>query len=267
VRRWSVRKPTVKRSNTTIRDVLSAGSSVSETRTTTLSDGTTQTADLLIVPNARTGTVTTTKTINLADGGLEKVVDVATVLSNTITHSVTATLPDGSIQTKDETDITQGDTIIKGTVSTPGVGTQTISGVNVQNGPDSVATETITNPAGQVYHDRILITLTGPNTQSETNTIRGPDGSISTVKSITSTVLNSSTVAQDATAANLPLSPPKASPALNLAAQILVPPAAATNVGPTVLPIPLPEPSTLTFFAVVLGAIGLRHGFNRRRRR
>ena len=130
-----------------------------------------------------------------------------------------------------------------------------------------MTTETITNPAGNVYHDRIVITHTVPLSQSETNTTRGPDGSISTVKSITSTVLNPTTVGQDAAAANTPLSPPRAAQSLNLEAQMLVPPAGASNVGTTVLPIPLPEPSTLTTFAVVLGAVGLRHGFNRRRRR
>ncbi len=255
-------------SNSTIRDILSAGSPVSETRTTTLSDGATQTALLLIVPDIVTDTVTTTKQIHLADGETDKVVDVATISGSTISRTVTTTLPDGSIQTKEETDVTKGEeTTIKGTVTTPGIGTQTISGVNVQNGSESVTTETITNPAGNVYHDRIVVTHTGPLSQSETNTTRGPDGSISTVKSITSTVLNPSTVGQDVTTANIPLSPPKAAQALNLEAQTLVAPAAASNVGTTVLPTPLPEPSTLRLFAVVLGAIGLRHRFNRRRRR
>ena len=118
-------------SNSTIRDILSAGSPVSETSTTILSDGMTQTALLLIVPDITTDTVTTTKQINLADGETEKVVDVATISGSMISHRVTTTLPDGSIQTKEETDVTKGDeTTIKGTVTTPGVGTQTISGVS-----------------------------------------------------------------------------------------------------------------------------------------
>jgi uncharacterized protein YaiI (UPF0178 family) len=255
-------------SNTAIRDVLNTGLPVSETSTTTLSDGATQTADLLIVPNTSTGTGTITKNIHLADGDLEKVVDVATISGDRTTHTVTTTLPDGSIQTKDETDVTEGDkTIIKGTVSTSGGGPQTISGVNIQRGTGSVTDETVTNPAGRVYHDRIVITLTGPLSQSETNTTRGPDGSISMVKSITSTVLDPLTVGQDATAATIPPPPPvTAAQALHLEAQYLAPPAAAGNAAPTVLPTPAPEPSTLAFFAVVLGAAWLRHGFSTRRR-
>jgi hypothetical protein len=255
-------------SNAAIRDVLNTGLPVSETSTTTLSDGATQTADLLIVPNTSTGTVTITKDIHLADGDLENVVDVATISGHTTTHTVTTTLPDGSIQTKNETDVTEGDkTIIKGAVSTSGGGTQTISGVNIQRGTGSVTDETITNPVGRVYHDRIVITLTGPLSQSETNTTRGPDGSISTVKSITSTVLDPITVGQDAAAATIPLPRPvTAAQALHLEAQYLASPAAAGNAGPTVLPMPAPEPSTLAFFAAVLGAAWLRHGFSTRRR-
>ena len=256
-------------SNNALRDILNAGSPVSETSTTTFSDGATQIDDLLIVPNTSTGTVTTTKTINLADGETEKVVDVATISGNTIKHIVTTTLPDGSIQTKQETDVTKGDeTIIKGTVSIPGAGIQTISGTNVQSGSASVTTETITNPDGKVYHDRIVITLTGPLSQSETNTTLGPDGSSSTVKSITSSILNPSTVGQNDTAMNVPLPLPACRPNRSMSRRRCwcLRPRPVTNE-PTVLPTPLPEPSTLTIFAVVLGAVGLRYGFNTRRRR
>jgi hypothetical protein len=60
----------------------------------------------------------------------------------------------------------------------------------VQNGSQSVTTETITNPAGQIYHDRIVVTHTGALSQTKTNTTTGPGGSVSTVKSVTSTVLD-----------------------------------------------------------------------------
>jgi uncharacterized protein YaiI (UPF0178 family) len=201
-------------SNSAIVAILSAGTPVSETTTSTFSHGTTQTADLLIVPNASTGTVTTTKDIDLADGETEKVVDVASVTGNSTQSAITTTLPDGSIQTKDETDVTKGDkTIIKAQVSMAGGGTQTITGETVERGSKSATVETITNPAGQVYHDRIVITHDGSLSQSETNTTRGPGGSISTVKSVMSTVLDPSAVGQSTSQESLNI------PAAGLAVQ------------------------------------------------
>jgi uncharacterized protein YaiI (UPF0178 family) len=254
-------------SNSAIVAILNAGTPVSETTTSTFSDGTTQTADLLIVPNTSAGTVTTTKDINLADGETEKVVDVASVTGNSTQSAITTTLPDGSIQTKDETDVTKGDkTIIKAKVSMAGGGIQTITGETVEPGSKSVTVETITNPAGRVYHDRIVITRDGSLSQSETNTTRGPGGSISTVKSVMSTVLDPSAVGQSTSQENLNI--PAAGLAVqspDIEAQVLAPSGATTDVHPTVLPVPLPEPGTLMFVGMVLGAAGVRQGWWRMR--
>jgi hypothetical protein len=253
--------------NSTIAAILNAGTPVAETTTTTLSDGTTQTADLMIVPNTSNGTVTTTKNINLADGDTEKAVDVSTVSGNRSSNMVTTTLPDGSVQTKNETDVTKGDeTLIKATVSVAGGGTQTVKGETVQKGSQSVTTETITNPAGQVYHDRIAITHTGALSQTETNTTTGPGGSISTVKSVTSTVLDPISVSQSATEAGLIIPSPAtatmaATQAPNLEAQVVTPSASGSDLKPTVLPAALPEPGSLLIFSVMLGAAGLCHRF------
>ena len=185
--------------NSAIIAILDAGMPVFATSTTTFNDGTTQSDALVIVPNTKAGTVTTTKEIDLADGETEKVVDVASIAGNTTTHAVTTNLPDGSIQTKDETEVTSGSrTMIKGTVSVPGEGTQTINGQTVVRGSTSITDETITNAAGKVYHDRIVVTHSSDLSQSETNTTLGPGGSISTVKSTTSTVLNPNEVGQAA---------------------------------------------------------------------
>ncbi len=240
--------------------ILQAGTPVSETNTTTFSNGSTQIADITIVPDASNRTVTTTKDITLADGDQEKVLDIAAISGNTVTQTVTTTLPSGAIQTKAETDVTSGDkTIVKGTVSMPGGGTQTIAGQTIQSGSESVTTLTIINRAGHVYHDRITITHNGGLTQTETNTTQGPGGSIRTVKSTTDTVLNSSGAVQTEAAQFLTIPPPRASAqALALEAQVLEPSSGTIATGSAVLPAPVPEPSTLMFIGLVLGMAGLR---------
>jgi hypothetical protein len=251
-------------SNSAIIAILNAGTPVSETSTTTFNDGITQSDALVIVPNTKAGTVTTTKDIDLADGESEKVVDVASIAGNTTTHAVTTTLPDGSIQTKEETDVTSGTrTMIKGTVSVPGDDTQTITGETVVSGSTSVTNETITNAAGKVYHDRIVVTHSGDLSQSETNTTLGPGGSITTVKSTTSTVLNPNEVGQSAALANLSLpAPTGTAQAFNLQAQMLTPSSVIAG-DPSPLPIPLPEPSALVLMAIVFGGTVLRSGWTR----
>ncbi len=253
-------------SNSAIIAILHAGTPVAGTSTITYSNGTTQTADLLIVPNTSAGSVTITKGINLADGETEKVVDVATVSGSTTTQAVTTTLPGGSIQSKDETDVTKGDkTTIKGTVTLPDGKTQSIAGQTVQSGSQSVTSLTITNPAGQVYHDRITILHNGELSQTETNTTLGPGGSIRTIKSTTNTVLNPNGAGQNDAAQLLTIPPPQAAAgALNLEAQVLGSQTGTSGAGTSPLPSPVPEPGTLFVFAVLLGAAGLRHGFRPR---
>jgi hypothetical protein len=250
------------KSTSAIAEILHAGTPVSETSTTTFSDGSTQTALLVIIPDTSAGTVTTTKDINLADGETEKVVDVATISGNTTTHAVTTTLPDGSIQSKDETDVMSGDkTIIKGTVSVAGGGIQTITGETVEHGSRSITDETITKPANKVFHDRIVVTHNGNLSQSETNQTLGPGGSATTVKSKTSMVLNPNLAGQSATQASLSIPRPTGTAqALNLEAQVLPLPNGISGVEPSPMPIPLPEPSTLTLLGTVFTGIGLRRG-------
>jgi hypothetical protein len=140
----------------------------------------------------------------------------------------------------------------------------------VEKGSQSVTTERITNAAGQIYHDRIVITHTGALSQTETNTITGPGGSIASVKSVTSTVLDPIGVGQSATEAGLRIPSPAtatmaATQAPNLEAQVLTLSASGSDLEPTVLPAPLPEPGTLLIFSVMLGAAGLCHCFKRSR--
>ena len=73
--------------------ILEAGKPVSETNTTTFSNGSTQTGDITIVPDTSNSTVTITRDITLADGDREKVLDVAAISGNIVTQSVTTTLP------------------------------------------------------------------------------------------------------------------------------------------------------------------------------
>ena len=158
-------------------------------------------------------------------------------------------------------------TIIEAKVSMAGGGTQTITGETVKRGSKSVTVESITNAAGQVYHDRIVITHEGSLSQSETNTTRSPGGSISMVKSVMSTVLDPSAVGQSTSQESLNI--PAAGLAVqapNIEAQVLAPSGATTDVEPTVLPVPLPEPGTLMFVGMVLGAAGLRRGWRKMRR-
>ena len=90
--------------------------------------GTTQTEYRLTVPTG-SNTTTTTESINLAgNAGLEKVVDVSTKQGNTTTENITTTLPDGTITTKTETQVTDGrKTKINASLNMPGVGIQTTS--------------------------------------------------------------------------------------------------------------------------------------------
>jgi hypothetical protein len=129
-----------------------------------------------------------------------------------------------------------------------------------------VTTERITNAAGQVYHDRIVVTHTGALTQTETNTTTGSGGSISTVKSVTRPVLDPIGVGQSATEAglNIPSSATAtitATQAPNLEAQALTPSVSGSDLQPTVLPAALPEPGSRVIFSVMLGAAGLCHRF------
>jgi hypothetical protein len=145
-----------------------------------------------------------------------------------------------------------------------GGGTETVTGQTVVRGSNSITNETITNPAGEVYHDRIVISHNGNSSQTETNTTRGPGGSIMTVKSTTSTLLNPNQVGQIAAQAILSLPVAAAAAhALNLEAQVLTLGSGTNSVGHSPSPVPLPEPSTLSLPCIVLGAALLRRGWKR----
>jgi hypothetical protein len=243
-------------SNSSIIDFLHADKPVSATTTTTYHDGTTQTANLLIVPNTSAGTVSITKDINLASGQTEKVFDLATVSGNTVNNIFTRTLPDGSVQLSDEADVTKGTkTTINGTTVLPGGGTLAITGDTVKRGSESITDKTIVGPAGQVYHDRIVATNDGGLSQTRTNTATGPDGATMTVTSVTSAVLNPTAVGQSATQAGLSVPPTGlASPTPNLQAQFLGSSSTANDTSGSVLPAAVPEPGSFVIFAVLLVA-------------
>jgi hypothetical protein len=248
-------------SSSTIVDILNAGKPVSANTTTTYRDGTTQTANLLIVPDPSAGTVTITKDINLANGKTETVVDTATVSGNTISNKITRTLPDGSIQSTDVTDVTKGTkTIMSGSAVLPGGGTLAITGEKVERGSESITALTITGQAGKVYHDRIVTTPEGTLSESKTNTVTGPGAATMAVSSLTRALLGSSTVGRSFTLAGLKI--PAAglgSQTLNLQAQVLAPASTASDTGGTVLPVAAPEPQSLVIFSVILAAAALCH--------
>jgi hypothetical protein len=111
-----------------------------------------------------------------------------------------------------------------------------------------------------------VITHTGALSQAETNTTTGPGGSISTVKSVSSTVLDPISVGQSATQAGLSIPSPATATmattqAPNVEPQVRTPSASGSDLEPTVLPAALPEPGSLVIFSVMLGAAGLCHRF------
>ena len=85
--------------------------------------GTTQTEYRLIVPNGSNST-TTTESITLpGSAGHETVVNVSTKQGNTTTQNITTTLPDGTITTKTQTQVKQGNrSVFNASLDTPGVG-------------------------------------------------------------------------------------------------------------------------------------------------
>jgi hypothetical protein len=151
--------------------------------------GTIQTEYRLTVPTSG-NTTTTTESINLAGGaGLEKVVDVATKKGDTTTENITTTLPDGTVTTKTETQVTEGrKTTIDAWLNTPGVGTQTTVGTTIHSGQKAITNDVIHSATGKVYHYRRVVDHSSPLASSATSTTTGPSGAVTNLVKSTTTI-------------------------------------------------------------------------------
>ena len=159
-----------------------AGLPVAEQLTTKYTDGSVQTESLLEVPDLAKNSVTTYETINLPKNrGIQTVVDTETFPSGTApvsgndnTHTVTTTLPDGSIQTQTYSLVVTGNkTVITGTTDQATGGVATWTSVKIKKGPTTTANKTITEPNGTVEHQTIITTYRGEldyTTTSRTST-------------------------------------------------------------------------------------------------
>jgi hypothetical protein len=170
-------------------ETLQSNLPVAEQKTITYNDGSTETESILKTPDTSADTITATETINLRDnGGTEKVVDVETFSpgrtfanGTTIpftgtnrTYAITATLPNGSIQTETENEVISGKTThVNITINKPnGGGVETISTVEHRHGPITVALRTIVEPDGSVEHQKTITTDHGElDSTSTTKTI------------------------------------------------------------------------------------------------
>jgi hypothetical protein len=254
-------------SNHAIVDFLVAGKPVSETTTTSYDNGAAQTADLWIVPDLRAGTVTVTKDVHFADGKTEKVVDVAKVNADSVKNDITRTLPNGSTQTTNETEVTNGaNTTITGTAVLPGGVKLSISGTTVKDGWQFVTDKTITTSSGQVYHDHMVTTANGDHSVTQSHTADGPGGAALSMTSVTKIVLNPSAVAQSGKQAGLNVPTAKVgAQSLKLESQEIAPSSMSSDTSGTILPAAVPEPGSLVVFSVVLLAATLCRGLHSRR--
>jgi hypothetical protein len=136
-----------------IRDTTLLGHPVYEQRVTDFADGSRQVDDRLILPNNANHTTITADWFNLRNnGGVEKIVDVATTAGNTTAHVISTTLPDGSIRTEVDLDVTSGNTtVIKGTIVLPSGSYETVTGSVVQsNAREQITDRSVTAPDGTV---------------------------------------------------------------------------------------------------------------------
>jgi hypothetical protein len=159
-------------------EAIHAGLPVAEQLTITYNDGSTQTESLLRVPNTANNTITSSETINLRNnGGTETVADTETFSGGTIpfsgnnrTHTITTTLPNGSIQTETEHVVITGDkTVINATINEANGGVESWTTTKFKKGPTMTAHKTIIEPDGTVEHQTIVTTKRG-NLDSTTTT-------------------------------------------------------------------------------------------------
>jgi hypothetical protein len=148
-----------------ISETIEAGAPVAEQLTTTFLGGGKQTESILEIPNSSNNSLTTYKTIDLRNnGGIEKVVDTATFSGGTSpfagtssSHTITTTLPGGSIQTETETVVSDGPkTTVSATIHEASGGVETWTSVNIRHGSTTTANKTITEPDGTHEHQRTV---------------------------------------------------------------------------------------------------------------
>jgi hypothetical protein len=177
-------------------DTIHMGLPVAEQVTTTYAVGTPQTETLLEVPDLPNNTITTYKTINLRNnGGTEKIVDTETFSGGTTpfsgtdnTHTITTTLPDGSIETETEHEVIDGHkTTINATLDEANGGIETWTSVNIRHGATTTANKTITEPDGTIEHQKTINTRYGDLDSTSKSTTTSP-GSVQVSSSATNVI-------------------------------------------------------------------------------
>ena len=142
-----------------IADTIAAGLPVEEQRTTRFGPRSSQTETRLIQPNNVNSSTLTTSTITLpGNGGTERVTDFSyQSLTNSTVHVITTVLPDGSVQTEDQTLTVQGNTTqINAAVKLRTTAASARSAaLRSSTGPVTTTDEMVTEPDGTVHHDQV----------------------------------------------------------------------------------------------------------------
>ena len=166
-------------------DTIRAGDPVAERLTTTYFDGSTQTESLVRVPDAANNSVISYETIDQRHGGgTETVIDTETFSGGTapfsgpdVAHTITTTLPGGSVQTETETETetTEGHkTLVDATIQEAGGGVETVASVAVKHGRTTTTRKTITEPDGVVEHQTTVSTSVGDLDSTSRSTTTSP---------------------------------------------------------------------------------------------
>jgi hypothetical protein len=164
-------------------DTIHEGMPVAEQVTTTYNTGSPQTESILEVPNASNNSVTTYKTIHLRNnGGTETVVDTETFSGGTApfsgtnnTHTITTTLPDGTIETETENEVITGPkTVESATIHEANGNVENWTSVRIKHGATTTTNKTITEPNGTIEHQRTVTTHHGDLDTTSTGTTSRP---------------------------------------------------------------------------------------------
>ncbi len=161
-----------------IAGTIAAGLPVYEQTTVRYNDGSTQTGTTLIIPNNTNSSTETTSVLNLRNnGGTETVDDFSYLAVTGNTVKVTTTyLPDGSIQTTNQTFQAQGNTTLIAGAIKDDTGVSSISGSTTVRGRVTITDKTVTGPTGQVSKDHIVTVQHGELKQTVTDTQTLPSG-------------------------------------------------------------------------------------------